>query len=112
MSVENVEVVREAQESWNRGETAVREEIWHPDVEFLPLRSATEGGYRGVSGIEAFVSDTLAVFEKFEVNYEYADLGDQVLAWGTIHLRARGSGLETDIQTGGLFDFRDGKIVR
>jgi ketosteroid isomerase-like protein len=112
MSRENVEVVREAQESWNRGETAVREEIWHSDVEFLPLRSATEGGYRGVSGIEAFVSDTLAVFEKFEMNYEYADLGDQVLAWGTIHLRARGSGLETDIQTGGLFDFRDGKIVR
>jgi ketosteroid isomerase-like protein len=104
--------VREAQDAWNRGETVVRGDVWHPDVEFLPLRSATEGGYHGLSGIEAFVADTLAVFEKFEMNYEYADLGDRVLAWGDIHLRARGSGLETDIETGGLFDFRDGKIVR
>jgi hypothetical protein len=29
-----------------------------------------------------------------------------------IHVRARGSGIETDIPTGGIFDFRDGKIVR
>jgi len=112
MSREKVELVREMQDGWNRGETAVRRDVWHPDVEFVPLRSATEGGYRGLSGVEAFVKDTLAVFEIFEMNYEYADLGERVLAWGTIHLRARGSGLETDIETGGLFDFRDGKIVR
>jgi ketosteroid isomerase-like protein len=112
MSRQNVELVREAQEGWNRGETAVREEVWHPDVEFLPLRSATEGGYRGFSGIEAFIRDTLAVFETFEMHYEYADLGDRVLAWGSIHLRAKGSGLETDIETAGIFEFQDGKIVR
>lgn len=107
-----MELVREMQEGWNRGETAVREEVWHPNVEFLPLRSATEGGYHGLPGIETFIRDTLAVFEKFEMNYEYTDLGDRVLAWGSIHLRARGSGLETDVETGGLFDIRDGKIVR
>jgi hypothetical protein len=27
-------------------------------------------------------------------------------------VRARGSGIETDIGMGGVFDFRDGKIVR
>ncbi len=112
MSQENVELVREALDAWNRGETAIRADAWHPDVEVLPLRSATEGGYQGQAGIEAFIRDTLAVFEKFELSYEYADLGDRVLAWGSIHLRARGSGLETDIETGGRFDFRDGKIVR
>jgi len=31
---------------------------------------------------------------------------------GTIHVRARGSGIETDIETGGLFEFRDGKVIR
>jgi hypothetical protein len=35
-----------------------------------------------------------------------------VLASGAIHVRARGSGVETDIQTGGLFEFRDGRMVR
>jgi hypothetical protein len=39
-------------------------------------------------------------------------LGDSVLAWGTIHVRARGSGVETDIETGGLFEFKEGKIIR
>jgi ketosteroid isomerase-like protein len=112
MSRENVELVREMQDGWNRGETAVRRDVWHPDVEFLPLRSAMEGGYHGRSGVAAFVSDTLAVFETFEMKYRYAELGDRVLAWGSIHLRARGSGLETDVESAGLFDFRDGKIAR
>ena len=111
MSEENVEIVRRATDAWNRGELDP-EEAYQPDVEFLPLRAATEGGYHGLSGIESFVSDTFDVFDKFEVNYEFTDLGEWVLAWGTIHVRARGSGLETDIQTGGLVEFRDGKIVR
>ena len=111
MSEKNVEIVRRATDAWNRGELDP-EGAYHPDVEFLPLRAATEGGYHGLSGIESFVSDTFDFFDKFEVNYEFTDLGERVLAWGTIHVRARGSGLETDIQTGGLVEFRDGKIVR
>lgn len=31
MSQENVELVREMQQGWNRGETAVSEAAWHPD---------------------------------------------------------------------------------
>ena len=112
MSQENVELVRELQRDWNRGETAVRADVFHPDVEFLPLRSATEGGYRGISGVEAFVKDTVDVFDKFELHYEFTDLEERVLAWGSIHVRARGSGIETSIETGGLYEFRDGKIVR
>ena len=111
MSEENVELLRKSQEDWNRG---VRDpaQHFHPDVEFLPLRAATEGGYRGLGGIQAFIDDTREVFDKFEMHYEFIDLGERVLAWGTIHMRARGSGLETDVQTGGIFEFRDGKIVR
>jgi limonene-1,2-epoxide hydrolase len=58
------------------------------------------------------VADTLEVFEKFESHYEYVDLGERVLAWGHIHVRARGSGIETDIEVGGVYEFRDGKVVR
>ena len=112
MSEQNVELLRSAHDDWNRGDTSVRPDTFHPDVEFLPLRAATEGAYRGLSGIETFVEDTLEVFEKFEMHYEYADLGERVLAWGRIHVRARASGLETDIETGGLVEFRDGRIVR
>jgi hypothetical protein len=112
MSQENVELVRSLQDDWNRGDRTVDPDRFHPDLEFLPLRAATEGAYRGLAGLESYVADTLEVFEKFESHYEYADLGERVLAWGTIHVRARGSGIETDIESGGLYEFRDGKVVR
>ena len=112
MPERNVELVRKLMDRWNRGETAVLGDAFDPDLEFLPLRTATEGTYRGIAGMESFVADTLEVFEKFELRYEFADLGDRVLAWGTIHVRARGSGVETDIESAGLFEFRRGRIIR
>jgi SnoaL-like domain len=112
MSDENVELLRELQEAWNRGDPLIPAESFHRDVEFVPLRAATEGGYHGLSGIDRFIEDTREVFDKFVMHYKYEDLGDSVLAWGTIHVRARGSGVETDIETGGLFEFKEGKIIR
>jgi limonene-1,2-epoxide hydrolase len=112
MSQENIELVRSLQEDWNRGDTTVAVDKFHPDLEFLPLRAATEGAYHGLAGFQTFVADTLEVFEKFEMHYKFADLGERVLAWGYIHVRARGSGIETDIESGGVFEFRDGKVVR
>ena len=112
MSQENVELLRSLQDDWNRGNTTVDAERFHPDLEYLPRRAATEGAYRGLAGLESFVADTFEVFEKFELHFEYADLGERVLAWGHIHVRARGSGIETDIESGGIFEFRDGRVVR
>jgi ketosteroid isomerase-like protein len=112
MSEGDVELLRRLQEAWNRGEEVNLADYYDPDVEFVPLRAATEGEYRGFAGIESFLRDTREIFEDFRFDYEFEDLGDRVLAWGTIHVRAKGSGLETDIPTGGIFDFRNGKIVR
>jgi limonene-1,2-epoxide hydrolase len=114
MSQANVELLRRGMEEANRvGISEVNPRLYyHPDVEYLPLRSATEGKYRGIAGIERFNADTDEVFEKFELHFEFLDRGERVLAWGVIRVRARGSGIETDIPTGGIFDFRDGKIAR
>jgi hypothetical protein len=76
------------------------------------MRVATEGVYRGIAGIERFLADTEQVFDKFELRCELLDHGEQVLAWGTIHVRARSSGIETDIAIGGVAEFREGRIVR
>ena len=114
MSQENLEIVIRVFDDWKLGQVnrMTLGSAFHPDVEFLPLRAATEGAYRGIAGIEKFVADTDEIFDKFEFHYDLLDLGEWVLAWGNIHLRARGSGIETDIPMGGLFEFRDGKIVR
>jgi ketosteroid isomerase-like protein len=114
MSQENVELVRRGLDAWSRGEIGEisLRSYYHPDVEYLPLRAATEGAYRGIAGIERFNADTQEVFEKFEPHYELRDLGERVLAWGEIHVRARGSGIETNISSGGVFELRDGKVIR
>jgi ketosteroid isomerase-like protein len=109
---ERIALLRRWQAAFNAGEELPLEDVFHPDVEFVPLRSATEGSYRGLTGIEAFFEDTEEIFEMFEMHHEYEDLGDRILVWGHNHVRARGSGIEADIEIGGLMDFRDGKIVR
>jgi ketosteroid isomerase-like protein len=111
VSQHNVELARDLLAKWNRGD---RDDLspLHPDIEWLPARAATEGAYRGLAGFEDFVADTARTFEVFELHAELRDLGDRVLGWGTIHMRARKSGVEMDIPVGALLDFRDGKIVR
>src|ERR1700736_1408003 len=107
-------MVRRVFENPNGKDTAEPElrSIFHPDVEFLPQRSGTEGAYRGIAGGQQFRADTEQVFEKFEVHYELLDLGERILAWGKVDVRARESGIEEDVPMGGVFEFRDGKIVR
>ncbi|HME02316.1 MAG TPA: nuclear transport factor 2 family protein [Solirubrobacteraceae bacterium] len=119
MSQANVELLRRGIDEMNRvGLSEANVGLlnvglyYHPEVAFLPRRSATEGTYHGTAGIESFIVDTREVFEKFEMHCDFLDLGERVLAWGVIHVRARASGIETDIATGGVYDFRDGKIVR
>jgi hypothetical protein len=69
MSQENVELAKRLFGEEIGGESRVAESF-HPDVEFLPLRAATEGAYRGIDDMERFFADTLEVFEKFEPHYE------------------------------------------
>jgi hypothetical protein len=69
--------------------------------------------YRGHAGLRASLADNKENFEVFEPEFrELRDLGDRVLAVGTIHIRARGSGVETDIPTAGIATFEQGKLTR
>jgi SnoaL-like domain len=117
MSQEHVDLLRLLEDRTNRGQMSQMSDVeirsfFHPDVEFLPLRAATEGAYHGIAGIERFIADNEAVFEKFEPNQEFLDLDERVLTWGTIRVKAKQSGIDTDIPVGGVVEFRDGKIVR
>ena len=50
----------------------------------------------------------------FEARYDdVRDLGDdRVLAIGTIHIRSRGAGVETDVPVAGIATYREGKLSR
>ena len=84
-----------------------------PDLVFEPLRAATEGAYVGHNGIMRFWADTEETFELFQLDYtDIRDLGDRVLAIGTIRVRGRGSGVETNIPTAAIAEYRNGLLWR
>jgi ketosteroid isomerase-like protein len=113
VSEENVQVFRRIVEAINRGDVESACRLTTEDGVLIPLRAGTEGAYRGHDGIRAFFEDNAQTFEVFRAAYpEVQDLGDRILAMGTIHIRGRGSGVETDVPTAGVATFRAGKITR
>ena len=85
----------------------------HPEVVFEPLRSGTEGPFVGHEGMRRFIADTEDMFEIFEPSYpEVRDLGDCLVAIGSISIRARGSGVEVDVPSAAVVEYRDGLLWR
>lgn len=85
----------------------------HPDVEFIPRRAAVQGTYHGHAGMREYIAENAESFDLFEVrNAEFRDLGGRILAFGTVRVRGRESGVEVTHPTALLVTFRDGKIIR
>ena len=64
MSEENVELLRQAAEAWNRRDLQSWLEFLHPEIEWIAGRSRLESGaYRGHSGMRKYMADTDADFD-------------------------------------------------
>ena len=89
-------------------------ELVDDDVEVIPLRSATEGAFRGRDGVRAFLADNRESFDRFEAHYEeIRELEDgRVLAIGTVLVRGKESGIETEVPSAVIATFRDGLLLR
>lgn len=112
MSEENVEIARRFIDAVARDDMPAALACLDPDLEWIPYRAATEGAYVGHDGFQRYAADTYEHFDVSEVRIELRDLGSQVLAWGTIRLSAKGSGIEMKLPVGGLYRFRGGRISR
>ena len=115
MSQENVEIVRQSLEAYASGE--IEEMLAYVDPE-AELHSAIIGGaeakvFRGHDGFRRWFAETKESFEELSTDLtEYRDLGDRIVAFGHIHARRRGSGLEIDSPTGWVFTVRRRTVVR
>src|SRR5581483_6073435 len=110
MSQENVDLFQRNVEAFNRDDIESWIATYHPDATFAPISAPVAGVYRGHAGIRRWLADNRETFETFRVNYaDIRDLGaDRLLVIGTIHLRARESGIETDLATAAIATWRDG----
>ena len=114
MSHANVELFHRVNAAINRGDVEYVVRNSTEDVVIIAARSAVEGPFVGHEGLRKFFADNAANFELFQPHYsDVRDLGnDRVLAIGTIHIRGRGGGVETDIPVAGIATSRDGKLSR
>jgi ketosteroid isomerase-like protein len=88
--------------------------LTHEDCVFEPLRAQTEGAFVGEDGMRRFLADTAETFDLFKATYtDLRDLGDErLVAIGKIRMRGRESGLESDVTSAAIVEFRDGRMLR
>jgi ketosteroid isomerase-like protein len=109
-STQHIEAFLRGVDAMNRLDATAVLEMVDDETVFEPLRSATEGAYIGPEGMRGFLADTAETFEMFKVSYtDIRDLGDErLLAIGSLRMRGRGSGVESDVPSAAVVQFRDG----
>jgi len=113
MSATKIEQFSQLIEAANREDLEGALAFIAEDVVWIAARSAVQGPYYGHDGIRAFFADNQESFERFEpVVEETRELADSVLVIGSIHVRGRGSGVDTVVPMAGIATYRDGKLVR
>jgi len=117
VSQENVEVVRELYEAFNRGELDAY--LWMLDPDFVwqgPQEIPDLAGtYRGAEGVRRYLSELMEVFNDYRmVPEEFIDAGgEQVLVLAREGGRGKGSGIAVQTNpTGHLWTIRDGRPAR
>jgi ketosteroid isomerase-like protein len=92
MSQENVELVHQTVDAFNRRDLDAFLALMDPGVEFTPHVVVMEGGYQGHDGVRRWWQDLLEVFPGWQVEaVEVRDLGNLTLA----ELRIGGHGGES-----------------
>jgi ketosteroid isomerase-like protein len=118
MSQENVEVVRQHMEAWQRDDfdswlaTMDPTVEWHAAVERLV--EGTESVYRGHEGMPGLWRSWRSEVEDFEIEaQELRDVGDErVVLLGRIRWRGLASGIATESPIGMVITVRGAKIIR
>jgi ketosteroid isomerase-like protein len=114
MSDRNVELVRGLFAQWSAGNYEAIAEVADADAEIYS-RFASLGGepYTGPDGVRRWVAEIEATFDRFDVRTsDFRDLGDRVLALGSISLAGKASGIAIEQPMGWLFELSDGKLAR
>jgi ketosteroid isomerase-like protein len=98
----------------NRGDVDEVVRLSTDDVVIIAARSDVEGPFVGHEGARKFFADNEENFELFQIRLDEVRVldKDRVLGIGTVHVRGRGGGVETDAPIAGIATFRDGRLSR
>jgi ketosteroid isomerase-like protein len=114
MTEDDIRVLLEGYETWNRRESDVLSELLDPELEWDPGVVAPEAGlHRGAEGFRRFVGSWIESFDEFRIEPQLVVQDDEaavVVARQTG--RGRGSGLEVDARVVHVWTVRDRLAVR
>jgi ketosteroid isomerase-like protein len=116
MSQENVDVIRQAFERWNRRDIDYWIQHAQPEVEIWSKYAALDQGgepYRGHEGMREWRAEIDRNFELHEVLAEdVRDVDGKVLVLGAVRFRGKVSGIEMEHPFGWVCEMRGGALVR
>ena len=112
MSQGNVEIVRAAIEAMNRRDIEGALRLMDPKVRFEHRLAALEGNFVGIDGVRGWFADLVETFDAWQIHCpDIRDLGDRVLALGTIKATGTESGVETELPLTVVARFEDERIT-
>ena len=116
MPPEDVELVKSAFETWNRGEIDAFVDCTSEDVAWLEVSGRPEGGATERIGRERLREGLKSLFDAWESYYvdveRIEEAGDRILAIVREVARGRASGVEIDGRWGYLITVENGEMVR
>ena len=118
MSRETVELMAAAIEALNERNTKAVDALFDDEVEWQPALTAggaVEGTvYRGKPGMRKYIEDVDIGFAEVRLEIQGIDSvgSDRVLYRGRLIARGSASGVSLDVPIWGLWEMRDGKLLR
>jgi uncharacterized protein len=115
MSEENLELVRDSYDAYNRGDLEAMADDVAPEFEYVAtgVIPDTPAVYRGPEAWSQFSAWLRDEFNDARVDvHELTDAGDRVLAEVCLRGRGKQSGLETTWNIWHVWTLRDGKVLR
>jgi ketosteroid isomerase-like protein len=114
VSQENVEIVRQSLEAFQRRQFDWVSELWDSEGEWRPAMAGVveDRVYRGHAGLRRYFDELFESFSKVRpYDTEFRDLGNRVLVLYRLSVRGRDSGVAIDQQGGTVYELRGGEIV-
>jgi ketosteroid isomerase-like protein len=117
MSQENGEAFKRAIEAYNRRDVEALLHELDTEIEWRPVLPVVLGGdatvYRGHDGVRQLLRDLDEVLAERQLDFsDIRDVGDHVVATGSLRIRGKSSGALSESPFGCVAELKNGKAIR
>jgi ketosteroid isomerase-like protein len=112
MSQHNVDLFRQSIERFNSNDIEGVLALMAPELRFEHRMAELEGSFTGVDAVRKWFADLVRHFDSWRIECDdIRDLGDRVLALGTLWATGKGSGVEAEVPYTVVAEFGDGLVT-